>query len=140
MQSKGLSRVISKTLIQKHQFFATQLSLSHPYMTIGKTIALTRQIFVCKIMSLLFNMLRTQQDSESGGEPFKGEDSAGALKFLGWGLSSSAGHCVGSTKGFLSLWSSQYSCQVLHSPILSRDKMCSNLAHCPRSMVLTPRS
>ena len=69
-------------------------------MTIGKTITLTRQIFVCKIMSLLFNMLRTQQDSESGGEPFKGEDSAGALKFLGWGLSSSAGHCVGSTKGF----------------------------------------
>ena len=52
-------------------FFMAQLS--HPYMTIGNTVALTRQIFVCKIMSLLFNMLRTQQDSESGGEPFKGE-------------------------------------------------------------------
>ena len=31
--------------------------LSHPYMTTGKTIALTRQIFVGKVMSLLFNML-----------------------------------------------------------------------------------
>ena len=36
-------------------FFAVQLS--HPYMTIGKTIALTRWIFVGKMMSLLFNML-----------------------------------------------------------------------------------
>ena len=45
LQSKGLSRVFSNTAIQKHQFFATQLSykvqLSHPYMTTGKTIALT---------------------------------------------------------------------------------------------------
>ena len=31
--------------------------LSHPYMTTGKTIALTRQTFVAKVMSLLFNML-----------------------------------------------------------------------------------
>ena len=31
--------------------------LSHPYMTTGKTIALTRQNFVSKVMSLLFNML-----------------------------------------------------------------------------------
>ena len=31
--------------------------LSHPYMTFGKTIALTRQTFVGKVMSLLFNML-----------------------------------------------------------------------------------
>ena len=36
-------------------FFIVQLS--HPYMTTGKTIALTRQTFVCKVMSLLFNML-----------------------------------------------------------------------------------
>ena len=36
-------------------FFMVQLS--HPYMTTGKTIALTRQIFVGKVMSLLFNML-----------------------------------------------------------------------------------
>ena len=33
------------------------VQLSHPYMTTGKTIALTRQTFVCKVMSLLFNML-----------------------------------------------------------------------------------
>ena len=31
--------------------------LSHPYMTTGKTIALTKQTFVGKVMSLLFNML-----------------------------------------------------------------------------------
>ena len=36
-------------------FFIVQLS--HPYMTTGKTVALTRQTFVDKIMSLLFNML-----------------------------------------------------------------------------------
>ena len=36
-------------------FFIVQLS--HPYMTTGKTIALTRQTFVAKVMSLLFNML-----------------------------------------------------------------------------------
>ena len=33
------------------------VKLPHPYMTIGKTIALTRQNFVDKVMSLLFNML-----------------------------------------------------------------------------------
>ena len=45
--------------VQKHQFFSAQLSLqlSHPYMTSGKTIALTRWTFVGKVMSLLFNML-----------------------------------------------------------------------------------
>ena len=45
LQSKGLSKVFSNTTVQKHQFFGTQLSLvqlSHPYMTTGKTIALTR--------------------------------------------------------------------------------------------------
>ena len=38
-------------------FFTVQLS--HPYMTTGKTIALTRQTFVGKVMSLLLNMLST---------------------------------------------------------------------------------
>ena len=59
LQSKGLSRVFSNTTVQKHQFFCTQPSvqLSHPYMTTGKTIALTRPTFVSKVMSLLFNML-----------------------------------------------------------------------------------
>ena len=33
------------------------VQLSHPYMTVGKTIALNRQTFVSKVMSLLFNML-----------------------------------------------------------------------------------
>ena len=58
--SKEYSRVFSNTTVQKHQFFGAQLSSqfnSHPYMTTGKTIALTRQIFVGKTMSLLFNML-----------------------------------------------------------------------------------
>ena len=61
LQSKGLWRVFSNTTVQKHQFFGAQLSLwvqlSHPYMTTGKTIALTRRTFVGKVMSLLFNML-----------------------------------------------------------------------------------
>jgi len=46
----------SKTSILQHSaFFLVQLS--HPYITTGKTIALTRQTFVGKVMSLLFNML-----------------------------------------------------------------------------------
>ena len=61
LQSKGLSRVFSNTTVQKHQFFLSSafftVQLSHPYMTTGKTIALTRWTFVCKVMSLLFNML-----------------------------------------------------------------------------------
>ena len=43
------------SILQCSAFFTVQLS--HPYMTTGKTIALTRQAFVGKIMSLLFNML-----------------------------------------------------------------------------------
>ena len=50
-----------KNTVQNHQFFGVQLSvivqLSHPHMTMGKTIALTRQTFVGKVMSLLFSML-----------------------------------------------------------------------------------
>ena len=42
------------SILQCSAFFIVQLS--HPYMTTGKTIALTRQIFVCKVMSLLSNM------------------------------------------------------------------------------------
>ena len=46
----------SKASIFQHStFFMVQLS--HPYMTTGKTIALTRQTFVGKVMSLLFNMV-----------------------------------------------------------------------------------
>ena len=59
--SKGLSRVFNST-IWKHQFFGAQSSslkiqLSHPYMTTGKTIALTIRTFVSQVMSLFFNML-----------------------------------------------------------------------------------
>ena len=59
-------QVTLKSLLQHHSskasilwlaFFIVQLS--HPYMTTGKTIALTRQTFVGKVMSLLFNMLST---------------------------------------------------------------------------------
>ena len=61
LQSKGLSRVFSSTTIQKHQilwrsaFFMAQFL--DPYMTTGKTIALTTWTFVSKVMSLLFNTL-----------------------------------------------------------------------------------
>ena len=60
LQSKGLSRVFfnysSKASILWHSAFLI-VQLSHPYMTTGKTIALTRWSFVGKVMSLLFNML-----------------------------------------------------------------------------------
>ena len=46
----------SKTSILRRSAFFT-VQLSHPYMTTGKTIALTRWTFVGKVMSLLFNML-----------------------------------------------------------------------------------
>ena len=54
-----------KSLLQHHNSNASILwlsaffiiQLSHPYKTTGKTIALTRQTFVGKVMSLLFNML-----------------------------------------------------------------------------------
>ena len=56
LKSKGLSRVFSNTTLQKHQFFGCSaffiVQLSHPYMNTGKTIALTRQTFVDKVMSL----------------------------------------------------------------------------------------
>ena len=43
------------SILQRSAFFTVQLS--HPYMTTGKTIALTRWTFAEKVMSLLFNML-----------------------------------------------------------------------------------
>ena len=54
-----------KHLLQHHSSKASTLQcsaffilqLSHPYMTTGKTIAVTRRTFFCKVMSLLFNML-----------------------------------------------------------------------------------
>ena len=63
LQSKVLSRVFSSTtspvpktsLLQHSAFFMIQIS--HPYITTGKTIALSIRTFVGKVMSVLFNML-----------------------------------------------------------------------------------
>ena len=60
LQFKGLSSLlqhhISKaSILWRSAFFIDQIS--HPYMTTGKTVALTRWTFVGKVMSLLFNML-----------------------------------------------------------------------------------
>ena len=60
LQSKGLSRVFSSTtvwvsILHHSVFFMVQLS--HPYMTTGKTTALSVWTFVGKVMSLLCNML-----------------------------------------------------------------------------------
>ena len=61
LSSKGLSRVFSSTTVLKYQFLWHSaffiVQLSHPYVTTGKTIVLTRRTFVGKVMSLLFNML-----------------------------------------------------------------------------------
>ena len=46
----------SKATILRHSAFFT-VHLSHPYMTTGKTVALTRRTLVGKVMSLFFNML-----------------------------------------------------------------------------------
>ena len=46
---------LKASILQCSVFFILQLS--HPYMTTGKTICLTRQMFVSKVISLLFNML-----------------------------------------------------------------------------------
>ena len=67
--SNGPSRGFSNTTVPKHQFFGAQPSLwsnshSHPYMTTGKTIALTRRTFVGTVKSLLFNMLSRGQGEE----------------------------------------------------------------------------
>ena len=62
LQSKGLSSLLQHhsskaSILLLSAFFIVQLS--HPYMTTGKTIALTRCTFVDKVMSLLFNMQST---------------------------------------------------------------------------------
>ena len=60
MQSKGTLKSLqhhsSKASILRRSAFFT-IQLSHPYITTGKTIALTRQTLVGKVMSLLLNML-----------------------------------------------------------------------------------
>ena len=53
---KSLQHHSSKASILQHSAFFT-VQISHPYMTTGKTIALTRRIFVSKVVALLLNML-----------------------------------------------------------------------------------
>ena len=57
----GTLKSLLHTTVQRHQFLSAQPSLwshsLHPYMTTGRTIALTRWTFVGKVMSLVFNML-----------------------------------------------------------------------------------
>ena len=58
---QGTLKSLDNTTVQKHQFFGAQFfsqSNSHPYMTTGKTIALTRWTFVGKEMSLLLLLSR----------------------------------------------------------------------------------
>ena len=63
-----------KSLLQHHSSKASilhrsaffRIQVSHPYMTTGKTIALTRWTFVGKVMSLLLNMLSRQPSNPTG--------------------------------------------------------------------------
>ena len=73
LQYNKLSRVFSNTVgasvLQHSAFFIVQLS--HPYMTTGKIIALTRRIFVGTVMSLLFNMLSRLVMGEGNDAPLQ---------------------------------------------------------------------
>ena len=60
----------SKASILQHSAFFT-VQLLHPYMTTGKTIALTRRTFVGKVISLLFNMLSRLVIGEGTGNPLQ---------------------------------------------------------------------
>ena len=56
------------SILRCSTFFIVQLS--HPYMTTGKTTALTRQTFVGKVMSLLLNIVQPQKMSEFDSDTF----------------------------------------------------------------------
>ena len=85
----------SKASILRHSAFFT-VQLSHPHMTTGKTIALTRWTFVGKVMSLLFNMLsaaaaakslqscRTLCDPIDGSPPGSSVPGILQARILGW--------------------------------------------------------
>ena len=55
LKSLSQHHSLKVSILQHSAFFMVQLS--HPYMTIGKTVALTRWIFISKVMSLLFNYI-----------------------------------------------------------------------------------
>ena len=59
----------SKASILQHSAFFT-VQLSHPYMTTGQTVALTRRTFLGKVMSLLFNMFNMLCNKLSLGKDF----------------------------------------------------------------------
>ena len=65
---KSFSPLAQFKSINYSAFSLLMVQLSHPYMTTGKTIALTRQTFVGKVMFLLFNMLST---GEGNGNSFQ---------------------------------------------------------------------
>ena len=71
MKKKSLLQYRSSkaSILQRSAFVIVQLS--HPYMTTGKTIALTRWTFVDKVMSLLFNMLSRLVIGEGNGTPLQ---------------------------------------------------------------------
>ena len=60
---------LKASILQQSAFVMVQVS--HPYMTPGKTIALTRWMFVGTIMSLLFNMLSRFVTGEGNGNPLQ---------------------------------------------------------------------
>ena len=57
------------------------VQLSHPYMTTGKTIALTRRTFVGNVMSLLFNMLLRESFPRQVDKKFRGPQGERGLEF-----------------------------------------------------------
>ena len=125
------------SILWRLAFFMAQLS--HPYMTTGKTIALTRQIFVCKVMPLLFNMLRTQQDGRQ----------VVSLSKARTVLVPSVSRTVPVILSWAPCWEHKRVSVLVEFPLLLsispfthyfQRQMCSNLALCPKSMVLIPRS
>ena len=72
---KGLSRVFTTTTVRKHQFFSAQPSLQSnsniPKWLLEKTIVLTIQTLVGKVMSLLFNILSSFVIGEGNGNPLQ---------------------------------------------------------------------
>ena len=126
-----------KSLLQHHSskasilwcsvFFIVQLS--YPYMITGKTIAMTRQTFVDKVMSLLFNMLSAAAakslqscptlcdpiDGSPPGSPVPGILQARTLEWVAISFSSSLCKCIQSyVVRIMYLFSSdKYSCNIL---------------------------
>ena len=78
---------LKASILQCSAFFIVQLA--HPYMTTGKTIALTRWTFVGKVISLLFNMLSRLviligKDSDAGRDWGQEEKGTTEDEMAGW--------------------------------------------------------